>query len=133
VGGVLDGLDLRHGAGHIVRAAMEGVALQLRRVVEAMAHTGVAVDRIHATGGFTASPVWLQILADVLQREIAVPVHAEGSSLGAVLLAMVALGEVANVDAAGVAVPIGRTVTPQPDTAAVYDAAYERFVARSRR
>jgi gluconokinase len=133
VGGRLDGLELRHGAGHIVRAAMEGVALQLRRVVDAMAAVGVPIARIHATGGFTASGVWLQILADVLQREIVVPVEAEGSSVGASLLGMVAMGWAANVDAAGLLVPAGAVVSPQAGTAPVYDGAYERFVALSRR
>jgi gluconokinase len=133
VGGSLHGLDLRHGAGHIVRAAMEGVALQLRRVVDAMAHAGVTIERIHATGGFTVSALWLQILADVLQREIVVPAESEGSSIGAVLLGMVALGAAANVDAAGLLVPVGDVVAPDAGLAAVYDQAYGEFVARSRR
>ena len=133
VGGRLDGLDLRHGAGHLVRAAMEGVALQLRRVVAAMADAGIGIERIHATGGFTASALWLQILADILQREIVVPAESEGSSIGAVLLGMVALGSAANVDAAGLMVRHDRVVTPQPGSAAVYDEVYARFVALSRR
>lgn len=133
VGGRLDGLDLRHGAGHVVRAAMEGVAFQLRRVVVAMADAGIFIERIHATGGFTASPLWLQILADVLQREIVVPVESEGSSIGAVLLGMVALGSAANVDAAGLMVRSESVVTPQAATAAAYDEGYTRFVALSRR
>lgn len=133
VGALLDGLDLRHSQGHVVRAAMEGVALQLRRVVDAMVESGISVERIHATGGFTASPVWLQILADVLQREIVVPVQAEGSAVGAVLLGTVAVGAAANLDTAGLMVPIGDVVAPQTACAPVYDTAYERFVALSRR
>lgn len=133
VGGVITGLDLRHGAGHLVRAAMEGVALQLRRVVAAMEETGVAIERIHATGGFTASNVWLQILADVLQREVVVPAQPEGSSVGAILLGMVAAGTAANVDAASLLVPLGGVVSPQQQTTGLYDDAYGRFVELSRR
>ena len=133
VGARLAGLDLGHGQGHVVRAGMEGVALQLRRVVEAMAESGIPIARIHATGGFTASAVWLQIVADVLQREIVVPVQADGSSIGAVLLGMVAVGAAANIDTAGLLVRSGDVIAPRAECAPLYDDAYERFVALSRR
>ena len=130
-GAAITGLDLRHGAGHVVRAALEGIALQLRLVTDAMRDTGIAIDRLHASGGFTASPVWVQILADVLEQPIVVPVESEGSSLGAVLLGMVALGMIDDIEAAAARVPLGRTVDPIAGNAAAYRAAFERFrVAR---
>jgi gluconokinase len=127
VGGALEGLELRHGAGHVVRAAMEGVALRLRWVAETMVAAGCAVGAVHATGGFTASTVWVQILADVLGREVVVPADPEGSSLGAALLGMVGAGMLGDVDDAGARVPTGDTVAPQASTGAVYEELSTRF------
>ena len=127
IGAALLNLDLRHGAGHVVRAAMEGVALQLRWVADAMAESECAVGRIHASGGFTASPVWVQILADVLERDVVVPRESEGSSLGAALLGMVSLGMISDLDEAAARVPLGQVVAPREDNAPVYAAAYDAF------
>jgi gluconokinase len=127
LGGAVLNIDLRHGTGHVVRAALEGVAFQLRMVADAMTDVGCAIDRLHASGGFTASRLWVQILADVLGREIVVPLESEGSSLGAVMLGLVALGLVEDLDAVSTRVPFGASVSPQPANAAAYDDAYGQF------
>jgi gluconokinase len=125
--GALLGLDLRHGPGHIIRAGMEGVSMQLRWVADAMGESGCDVDSVRATGGFTASPVWVQILADVLGREVHVPDESEGSSVGAALLGMVALGLVESLEAGSARVRPGRVVRPRSDCAAMYDKVYKAF------
>lgn len=127
-GAALAGLTLGHGAGHMVRAALEGVAFQLRWVAGALTDSGCAVDAIRATGGFTASPLWVQILADVLQRPVGLPTEAEGSAVGAALLGMVAIGLVDGVDAAAHLVRPATVVEPRPEHAAVYDAACAAFL-----
>ena len=125
--GALLGLDLRHGPGHIIRAAMEGVSMQLRWVADAMAEAGCEVHSVRATGGFTASRVWVQILADVLGREVHVPEESEGSSVGAALVGMVGLGLLATVESCAALVQPGRQVTPRPDCDAMYDKVYKAF------
>jgi Sugar (pentulose and hexulose) kinases len=64
------GLTLRHGPGHMVRALLEGVAFALRQIIEAMADCGAQFDRLVASGNGLASPLWRQMLADILNRPL---------------------------------------------------------------
>lgn len=125
--GALLGMDLRHGPGHVIRAGMEGVALQLRWVVDAIMDSGCSLDAIRATGGFTDSPVWVQILADVLGRDVAVPDESEGSSVGGALLGMVALGLLPDIDTAAGLIKAGTIVRPNTGHSATYDRVYSAF------
>jgi gluconokinase len=86
--GVLFGLSLGHTRRHIARAAMEGVCFRMAQVLRAIEDVTGPAREIRATGGFTRSRVWLQMLADVLGREVVVPASHEGSALGAAILAM---------------------------------------------
>lgn len=80
--GYMAGIGLHHRAEHFVRAAMEGIAYQIAWVYEGVAETAGEPRRIRITGGFVNSAVWPQILADVLGRELEVPVNNEGSLIG---------------------------------------------------
>jgi xylulokinase len=71
---------------------------------------------IRASGGGTASPLWRQILADVLRAEIATVDTAEGAAYGAGLLAAVGAGWFPSVEAAAVElVTATRAAAPGPD------------------
>lgn len=117
--GVVFGLTSRHGRAHLLRALMEGVALQLATVVQALEAVGRAPTALRGTGGFTASSCWRQIVADVLDRDLEVPLGAEGSSVGAALLALHALGE-ADAFALARGVEIDSTARPDPTASATY-------------
>jgi gluconokinase len=89
------GLTLRHKKNHMVRAVLEGTIFNLYQVyslVKTQAQENAEV-KIFATGGFTNSPLWKQILADVFQKEVSIPEHTESSCLGAVQLGRYAIGE----------------------------------------
>ena len=80
---------------------LEGVAYGLRDGLDLMVGAGMpAPPQIRGSGGGTASPLWRQILADVLGAEIATVSTTEGAAYGAALLAAVASGWFANVDEA---------------------------------
>ena len=70
------------------RAAMEGVALGMNYGLRRLRRMGVAPSQIRATGGGARSRLWLQILADVFQAEVAALRTAEGAAYGAALQAM---------------------------------------------
>ena len=76
--GALLGLTQRHGRAHLARAALEGVCLQLRLVLDAMQAAGLELTELRATGGFSHSPFWRQLLADVLGTAIGFPASAQG-------------------------------------------------------
>jgi gluconokinase len=89
-------------------------------VLNSIRAAGNEVHEIRATGGFARSPFWRQLLADVLDMPIRFPAGHEGSSFGAALLGMQALGLVDSIDIAAELVEITETVRPRPDVAATY-------------
>ena len=75
-----------------------------------------APSQIRISGGGTASPLWRQILADVLETELATVSTTEGAAYGAALLAAVASGWFADVDeATAQLVTVTPAATPGPD------------------
>jgi gluconokinase len=126
-GGVLFGLRAEHHRGHVVRAALEGVALQLRLVADAMRAAGAGFERVRVTGGFVESDVWLQIVADVLACELQVPRVEEVVAYGAALLAMRALRWIGDLDAVADELEIARTVPPDPVDNPRYDQVAARY------
>jgi gluconokinase len=118
--GAYVGLTRHHGRGHLVRAALEGVCLQLALVLASVREAGNEVREIRATGGFARSSLWRQMLADALGMPIGFPAGHEGSAFGAALLAMDALGLVEGIDRAADLVGIDDVVEPEAGAAAVY-------------
>jgi gluconokinase len=91
VPGAYLGLRRRHGRAHLVRAAIEGVCLQLGSIVELLADTE-PVRSVRATGGALRAPLWRDVLAASIGRPLRVVEDAGGSALGAAALALLALG-----------------------------------------
>jgi xylulokinase len=121
--GLLAGLTLRHGRGHLFRAAYEGIAFGIRQILERFddAHSGT---RTVAVGGGLKSPVWAQAVSDVTGRSQLVPEQAIGASYGGALLAAVGVGLVPpDTDWASIA----REITPDPRNQAMYDELYRTW------
>ncbi|HEY3436269.1 MAG TPA: gluconokinase [Actinotalea sp.] len=91
-------LGIRHGhtRGHFVRAAVEGVALQLSTIVDALDQIE-PVRSVRATGGVFRSLLWRRVLAGALGLPVTVTGGAEGSALGVAALGLVALGRTADL------------------------------------
>lgn len=91
--GAFVGLTVLHDRRHLTRAVLEGVAYGLRDGLDLIVGAGVpAPSQVRASGGGIASPLWRQILADVLGAEIATVPTTEGAAYGAALLAAVGAG-----------------------------------------
>jgi xylulokinase len=121
------GLGLSHGRGHLMRAALEGVAFAIRQGTEALLATGVPATELRLTGGGSMDARWRQLLADVLEQPLlGTPVTAV-SALGAALLAGLGFGawpDAARV--AALAAPAALVASPGPDSAA-YQEPYFRY------
>jgi gluconokinase len=120
--GAYIGLTREHRREHLVRAALEGVCQQLALVLASMRAAGNEVREVRATGGFARSPLWRQMLADTLGMDVQFTAAHEGSSFGAALLGMQALGMVASIDVAADLVTVESTVRPDAAAAATYAA-----------
>lgn len=127
--GVLLGLTPAHGRGAVARAIMEGVALELRRALEAMTASGLTVREMRTIGGGARSPLWSAIKSDVYHLPVRSLAEFEGGVLGAAILAGVGAGLFADaVEAADHLAVLDATFDPAPDRVARYDAVYRTFV-----
>ena len=126
--GAFVGLTVHHERAHLVRAVLEGVAFGLRDALELMRAAGLAApDQVRVTGGGSRSPLWRQILADVLDAPVATTSTAEGAAQGAAMLAAVGSGWFDDVPSACRAfVELGDALVPS-SAVATYAGAYERY------
>jgi gluconokinase len=90
--GVFWGLTINHDRNDMIRAVLEGVIYQMNMVLDVLKKTGIEPCEIRATGGFTKSVLWRQIMADIFDEEILVPSNTNSACLGAVLLGMKTFG-----------------------------------------
>jgi xylulokinase len=122
--GAFLGLNLGHDRRHLLRAVLEGVAFGLRDGLDLMIAAGMpAPSQVRASGGGVASPLWRQILADVLDTELATVNTTEGAAYGAALLATEAAGWFRSVEAAtGALVRSTPVASPGPEAARYRDA-----------
>jgi sugar (pentulose or hexulose) kinase len=110
-------------------AYLEGVAYVERLAYETLESLGATVgDVIHAAGGGARSDVWLQIRADVLNRQLLRPVET-GAAMGAAILAASRTHYAGVVPAARAMVHIERSVHPRPVLVERYEERYHRFRA----
>ncbi len=125
--GVLVGLREVHGRGHMYRALLEGIAMDLRRGAELLEQvSGDRIQEFRVGGGGSQSTLAVQILADVLGRPVRRPESVELSARGAAIVAAVAVGLHPSIDAAVDAmVPESPLVLPDPDRVALYDRLYK--------
>jgi len=90
----------------IVQAALESVAYRFAEIFEQL-NTVCRIREIIASGGaLRESPVWTQIIAHVLGRNLSLPDTREASSRGAVLLVLETIGEIERIEK--IATPSGR-------------------------
>lgn len=123
--GVVAGLTLRHGRGHLFRAAYEGISFGIRQILEMFDDADAPVTRTVAVGGGLRSSVWAQALSDITGRTQLITEQAIGASYGDGLLAAIGVGLVApETDWATVA---SETV-PNPAHRAMYDDLYGSWV-----
>ena len=127
--GALLGLTGRHGKSHVYRALLEGVAFEQRLLTSGQeAALGVPVEEVIALGGGSRSPVWCQIIADVMRRSVTVVREPESTCLGSGMLAAAAVGIHDSVrEAAEQMSGTSTSYEPDPVRAAVYDGLYDVY------
>ncbi len=87
-----------------------------------------SIEQIRVSGGGAKSPLWRQILADVLEAELVTVNTTEGAGLGAALLAGVGIGTWPSVDAAcAQAIVVKDRVCPDQKNAETYRTLHQQY------
>jgi xylulokinase len=126
--GVIFGLSLDHGRGHLIRALMEGAGFALLHNFDLMRESGVRMNlpMVLSEGG-AVNPLWRQIIADILNVEC---VHAEsskGAPVGNAVAAGVGVGVFKNYDVVKDWVKLGAKSVPSPERHEAYMRLYAIF------
>ncbi len=124
------GLTARHDRRALIRSVLEGVAFSMRDCLQIIREQGLPIEQIRVTGGGARGVLWRQILADVLESELATTQAEEGPSFGAALLAGVAAGVYPTVEAAcDATIRLGTHTEPDAARSATYRQYYEVYQA----
>jgi gluconokinase len=108
----------------IAQAALESVAYRFAKIFDQL-NDACRIREIIASGGaLRESPVWTQIIADVLGKNLSLPDTREASSRGAVLLALETIGKIKSIE--DTATPKGRKFNFDKKRNAIYRKARER-------
>jgi glycerol kinase len=108
------GMTAHAGRNHVVRAALESIAYQIRDVLDMMkGRAGVELKTINADGGATRNRFLMQFIADVTRLEVAVAQIPECSAFGAALAGAVGMGVLPSLDAVASLPRDTITYTPQ--------------------
>jgi glycerol kinase len=103
---------------HVVRAALESIAYQIRDVLDMMrAETGAAARTLRADGGPTRNAFLMQFTADVTRLNIEVSEVAEASAWGAAMAGLLGLGVFRSLDELAALPRATRLYEPQMDSA----------------
>ncbi len=124
------GLTLAHGRAEMARAVLEGVALNLRIILDCFRRQGAPIRALRVIGGGARSAVWRQILADVLNLPLLqARLTVEATSLGAAVAGGVGVGLFRGWDVVNDLVAVEPAEEPRPEAAARYDDLYPLFIA----
>ena len=125
--GVVFGLTPEHGRGHLVRMFMECTSYAVRNILDHFRVAGAAPVRAKITGGIAASPVWAQILCDVIGVDIEFSGASDVAALGAAIPAAIAAGMVKSYDDAAKLQTPYKHIAANPENRAAYDKAFSLF------
>ncbi|MGE7599780.1 gluconokinase [Lysinibacillus fusiformis] len=133
VRGSFFGLTMSHKKEHMIRAALEGVIYNLYTVYLALLECMESpVTRIQATGGFSRSEIWRQMMADIFESEVVVPESYESSCLGACILGLYAIGKIDSFEVVGDMIGDTYKHTPLEEAAKEYRQLLPIFIRLSR-
>lgn len=126
--GVYYGLDFTKEKEHLIRAGYEGVAFSLKHNLEVAESLGLEIKELRSIGGAANSLIWTQIKSDVTGKKIVVPSSDTATTLGAALLAGVAVGIYKDFeDAVEKTVSTQRVHDPDRSSEAVYSKLYSDY------
>lgn len=127
--GAYIGLDLCHTQADLIRAAMEGIALGLRRALDVFRDLTQLSDEMLVVGGGSRSALWRQIYADVYNMTILkTNIDQEAAALGAAAVAAVGTGLWTDFDRLDEIHRIEQVTHPVPEHVARYDGLLPIFV-----
>jgi xylulokinase len=122
------GMSFAHGRPEMVRSVMEGVALEVRDMMDGWIKAGVNITTLRLGGGATKSALWNQIQADVYGRPVETLKTSESTVLGAAILGGVGAGVFKSIhEGVDQMVEVTGKVEPNMANHKIYEEMYEVY------
>lgn len=125
--GVFFGMSLQHQRSHFVRAVLEGILFAAYSITTVLSDLTDASQTILASGGMTRSRIWRQMMADLFGIEVLAPEVYEASGFGGAVLAMYAVGEIAQLEAVQSMIRIHDRHLPNLERSQQYHKLFDRY------
>ncbi|MCX7681368.1 MAG: xylulokinase [Anaerolineae bacterium] len=126
--GAFVGLTMAHGRAEMARAVLEGVALNLKMILNAFLEQGVSFQAMRLIGGGARNALWRQMLADAYELPILMPaLLTEATSLGAAIAGGVGVGLFPDFGVVHRLVQVEEGERPAPERCREYAALYKLF------
>lgn len=128
--GIYLGLSLEHGRNHLVRSTMEGVVYSLRSDLDLLRQlTGKEPDRMIASGGGARGKLFLQMQADIFQKELYLTESAEQACIGAAITAAIGVKHYQSFEeGCNAAVRLKEeTIVPDEENSRIYQEYYQVY------
>lgn len=127
--GIYAGFTLKHSRNHMIRSTMEGIIFTLKNSLEILESLGVSYEKIIASGGGARGRLFLEMQADIFDREIYTNQANEQACVGACITAGIGCGIYKNYEqACGQVVALNTDIViPNKATQNLYQEQYERF------
>ena len=125
--GMFFGLTTNHTRAHLSRAAIEGISCTIAQHFDVLDEDGVELKKVMCAGGGTKNEVWLQCVADMIERPVAVSEVTIGSAYGDALMATLGGGAFSSWAELDEAVKPARVYEPNPENFATYRTLRDRF------
>ena len=122
------GLTLEHDLSHMSRAIIEAICFRIRSLLDILSDSPIKINQVKASGGFTKSNLWLQIMSDVLNKELIVPAVGETSCLGTTFWVLKNHGVINNYQEFGDLIPNGKIFEPDRKESEVYQDIYQKYL-----
>ena len=128
--GCLLGLDAHNmSPKYLLRSAIEGASLALRSGLDEFQRLGMQAQDIRLTGGGAQSGTWRQIVADLFDCPVQVPVESEGAAFGAALqaLELTCQESLQAITETHVEFDHAMAALPNPESVSAYGVVFERY------
>ncbi len=126
--GAIIGLTLEQTSGELYRALLEGIAYEMMYNIECLNEAGILIKELTAVGGGARSDLWLQLKADMFGRKMVALSVEEAGTVGAAILAGVAIGKYKSIDeAVSRFVKIKKEFYPNMKNNEIYQENYKKY------
>jgi xylulokinase len=125
--GVIFGLTLYHTRYHVYRAVLEAIGFGFKHHVQVLHERHRMPRRVVMSEGGARSPLWRQIMADVLNMPITYLAHNPGAALAAAFIAGMGVGVFRSWDEIERFIQVDDVTNPSGDSGAVYEQLFDVY------